>query len=117
MQRRDLLKLAALTAGATAAQHALAGTLAPPDTPNTTVRRVLVVFKCHLDVGFTDTQAAVMRKYFDVYYPQAIDTGAVGFEVERHEIVLYGSCDACRPSKHFDQGHPKGHNRANKSIR
>ena len=76
MQRRDLLKLAALTAGATAAQHALAGTLAPPDSPNTAVRRVLVVFKCHLDVGFTDTQAAVMRKYFDVYYPQAIETGA-----------------------------------------
>ncbi len=76
MQRRDLLKLAALTAGATAAQHALAGTLASPDTPNTAVRRVLVVFKCHLDVGFTDTQAAVMRKYFDVYYPQAIETGA-----------------------------------------
>jgi hypothetical protein len=76
MQRRDLLKLAALTAGATAAQHALAGPLAPPDTPNTAVRRVLVVFKCHLDVGFTDTQAAVMRKYFDIYYPQAIETGA-----------------------------------------
>jgi hypothetical protein len=76
MQRRDLLKLAALTAGATAAQHALAGTLSPLDTPNTAVRRVLVVFKCHLDVGFTDTQAAVMRKYFDVYYPQAIETGA-----------------------------------------
>jgi Fur family ferric uptake transcriptional regulator len=40
-----------------------------------------------------------------------------GFDVERHEIVLYGSCDACRPTKHFDQGHPKGHNRANKTIR
>ncbi|HEY2001775.1 MAG TPA: DUF5054 domain-containing protein [Acidobacteriaceae bacterium] len=76
MQRRDLLKLAALTAGAAAAQQALPGTLAPPDTPNSAVRRVLVVFKCHLDVGFTDTQAAVMRKYFDVYYPQAIETCA-----------------------------------------
>jgi hypothetical protein len=36
------------------------------------VKRVLVMFKCHLDVGFTDTQAGVMRKYFDVYYPEAI---------------------------------------------
>jgi hypothetical protein len=76
MQRRDLLKFAALTAGASAAQRTLGTTLLPPDAPNTSVRRVLVAFKCHLDVGFTDTQAAVMRKYFDVYYPQAIETGA-----------------------------------------
>jgi hypothetical protein len=76
MQRRDLLKFAALTAGATAAQRALGSTLLSPDTANSNVRRVLVAFKCHLDVGFTDTQAAVIRKYFDVYYPQAIETGA-----------------------------------------
>ena len=36
------------------------------------VERVLVMFKCHLDVGFTDTQAHVMHKYFDQYYPQAM---------------------------------------------
>jgi len=36
------------------------------------VKRVLVMFKCHLDVGFTDTQASVMRLYFDHYFPQAI---------------------------------------------
>ncbi len=34
------------------------------------------MFKCHLDVGFTDTQAGVMRKYFDVYYPQAMERAA-----------------------------------------
>src|ERR1700756_1169782 len=77
MQRRDLLKFAALGAGATAAQHALGGTLSAFDAPATSVRHVLVAFKCHLDVGFTDTQAAVMQKYFNVYYPQAIETGAV----------------------------------------
>ena len=76
MQRRELLKFAALTAGATTARRALGGTLFTPDSPNAAVRRVLVAFKCHLDVGFTNTQAAVMRKYFDVYYPQAIETGA-----------------------------------------
>ena len=76
MQRRDLLKFAALGAGATAA-HALGRTLLAPDAPISGVRRVLVAFKCHLDVGFTSTQAAVMQKYFNVYYPQAIETGAV----------------------------------------
>jgi len=38
------------------------------------VKRVLVVSKCHLDVGFTDTQANVMRLYFDKYFPQAMAT-------------------------------------------
>jgi hypothetical protein len=37
------------------------------------VTRVLVMFKCHLDVGFVDTQAAIMRLYFDHYFPKAID--------------------------------------------
>jgi len=38
----------------------------------TPVKRVLIVFKCHLDVGFTQTQAQVMRKYFNEYYPAAM---------------------------------------------
>jgi Domain of unknown function (DUF5054) len=42
-------------------------------TPVPQVKRVLVVFKCHFDVGFTDTQARVLRKYFDEYYPGAMD--------------------------------------------
>lgn len=37
-----------------------------------TVEQVLVMFKCHLDVGFIDTQAAIIRKYFKQFYPQAI---------------------------------------------
>ena len=44
--------------------------------PDTAVKRVLVMFKCHLDVGFVDTQANVVRKYFDQYFPQAIQTAA-----------------------------------------
>src|ERR1700736_2666734 len=54
-------------------------TLAPSSAsaaPDTGVKRVLVMFKCHLDVGFVDTQANVIRKYFDVYFPQAIQTAA-----------------------------------------
>src|ERR1700730_13750626 len=42
--------------------------------PDPAVKRVLVMFKCHLDVGFVDTQAAIIRKYFDVYFPLAIKT-------------------------------------------
>src|SRR3984893_11741670 len=40
--------------------------------PDPSVKRVLVMFKCHLDVGFIDTQAAVIKKYFEQHFPQAI---------------------------------------------
>jgi hypothetical protein len=42
--------------------------------PNADVKRVLVMFKCHFDVGFIDTQYNVVHKrYFDKYFPQAIE--------------------------------------------
>src|SRR5690349_22374943 len=44
----------------------------PPSRTNGRVKRVLVMFKCHFDLGFIDTQAGVVRKYFEHYYPQAI---------------------------------------------
>src|SRR5260221_3617032 len=40
--------------------------------PDLSVKRVLVMFKCHLDVGFVDTQAAVIQKYFEHHFPNAI---------------------------------------------
>ncbi|MGB6746103.1 MAG: DUF5054 domain-containing protein, partial [Terracidiphilus sp.] len=43
-------------------------------TPNADVKRVLVMFKCHFDVGFIDTQYNVVHKrYFEKYFPQAIE--------------------------------------------
>src|ERR1700691_1228962 len=44
--------------------------------PDTAVQRVLVMFKCHLDVGFIDTQANVVRMYFERHFPQAMQTAA-----------------------------------------
>src|SRR5262249_19835359 len=41
-------------------------------TSLTEVKRVLVMFKCHFDCGFIDTQAGVMRRYFKQYFPAAI---------------------------------------------
>src|SRR5579863_4088593 len=40
------------------------------------IQRVLVVFKCHFDAGFIDTQANVVRRYFDDYFPKAMQTAA-----------------------------------------
>ncbi len=67
MKRRDLIKALGAVAGGLS-------TNLPAQEP--AVKRVLVMFKCHLDVGFTDTQAGVMRKYFDVYYPEAMKRAA-----------------------------------------
>src|ERR1039458_5361808 len=41
-------------------------------SPDLAAKRVLVMFKCHLDVGFVDTQAAVIKKYFEQHFPLAI---------------------------------------------
>src|SRR5246127_2093644 len=41
--------------------------------PDPGVKRVLVMFKCHFDAGFIDTQAAVVHRYFTEYFPKAID--------------------------------------------
>jgi hypothetical protein len=51
-------------------RFAAAQTKAP--IPNLSIKRVQVMFKCHLDVGFIDTQAAIIRKYFEQHFPQAI---------------------------------------------
>ena len=37
-------------------------------------KTVYVLYKCHLDVGFTDTEQGVIRTYFDDYLPRAMDT-------------------------------------------
>jgi hypothetical protein len=48
--------------------------LVPPAPPNPAINRVLVMFKCHFDAGFIDTQAHVVHRYFAEYFPQAIRT-------------------------------------------
>jgi Domain of unknown function (DUF5054) len=44
--------------------------------PDSAIKRVLVMFKCHLDVGFIDTQANVVKMYFERHFPQAMQTAA-----------------------------------------
>jgi Domain of unknown function (DUF5054) len=41
--------------------------------PDPAVRRVFVMFKCHFDAGFIDTQANVVQRYFSEYFPRAIE--------------------------------------------
>jgi hypothetical protein len=42
--------------------------------PAPEIKRVFIVFKCHFDAGFIDTQANVVHRYFNEFFPKAIDT-------------------------------------------
>jgi hypothetical protein len=89
MKRRTLLKMGALSAGAAVTQHSgLQGLAAQSGIKEPPVQRVLLVTKCHLDVGFSMTQAKVIRKYFDVFYPQAIATAAAT-RVSGHDRYIW----------------------------
>ena len=68
MKRRDFVG-AALATGVFWPTRSDAGM--EQDSPQD-VKTVLVMFKCHFDLGFIDTQAGVMHMYFDKYYPRAI---------------------------------------------
>jgi hypothetical protein len=77
VRRRDFLK--SLVAGGACGRFASGATVSQAEgavASDSQVKRVLVAFKCHLDVGFVDTQANVLRKYFEQYFPQAIQTAA-----------------------------------------
>ncbi len=71
MRRREFVKGVLATGGSLACRPVYLRGL-PALVPSAEVRQVWVIFKCHLDVGFTDTQAGVMRKYFNQYFPQAM---------------------------------------------
>jgi len=62
MQRRDFVKSALGTAVLWKMPNLLAQQT--PSVPDSAVKRVLVMFKCHFDVGFVDTQTAVVNRYF-----------------------------------------------------
>ena len=74
MHRRELLK--GLTAAGLGAYLKWSGQDFLAAQPAQQVKTVYVMYKCHLDVGFTDTEHGVIRTYFDDYLPRAMDTAA-----------------------------------------
>src|SRR5271163_3787816 len=90
MQRREFVKSITalgtgllLRAGRSLAQDV--PRIAP--APDPSVKRVLVMFKCHFDAGFIDTQAAVVSKYFSQYFPQAITIAQQSRQSGNHRYV------------------------------
>src|SRR5580704_17158887 len=78
--------------------------LVPAGPPDGEVKRVLVMYKCHFDAGFIDTQAAVVRKYFTQYFPQAIrvaeqmrQAGSCRYEWTTGSWLLYEYLEQAAP--------------------
>ena len=77
MKRRDFIKSALITGGVLGfGPHLLHGRAAKDAPVDLDIKRVLVMFKCHFDAGFIDTQANVVSWYFERYFPKAIQTAA-----------------------------------------
>jgi hypothetical protein len=73
MKRRDFVKtMTAAGVGMALRPRAALAAGAQTAAPDASVKRVLVMFKCHFDAGFIDTQYNVVHKYFNQYFPQAI---------------------------------------------
>jgi len=74
MERRKFIKsvLGSALLWKAPALLALQGASKPP-APDPEVKRVPVMFKCHFDAGFVDTQAAVVHRYFKEYFPRAME--------------------------------------------
>ena len=74
MKRRDFVKtMTAAGAGLLWKPDALLAQVAQAK-PDASVKRVMVMFKCHFDAGFIDTQYNVVHKrYFERFFPEAIE--------------------------------------------
>lgn len=76
MRRRALLKMAAISGLMPTPSSLMKALGEQSSSTSLPIKKVLLVAKCHLDVGFSLTQAKVIREYFDVYFPAAIKTAA-----------------------------------------
>jgi hypothetical protein len=73
MKRRDFLKSALATGGVLGwGPRFLHGRPANDAPGDPAVKRVLVMFKCHFDLGFIDTQEAIIRRYFTKHFPEPL---------------------------------------------
>ncbi|HZL49810.1 MAG TPA: DUF5054 domain-containing protein [Terracidiphilus sp.] len=74
MKRREFVKTMSVAGAGLLLQGRSPFVLRAEETkPDAEVKRVLVMFKCHFDAGFIDTQYNVVHKYFNQYFPHAIE--------------------------------------------
>ncbi len=91
MKRREFVKTMGLAGAGLAvgplASFPLEAQQAKPIEPNLAIKHVAVMFKCHFDAGFIDTQYNVVHKYFNQYFPQAIEIARAANEGGKRRYV------------------------------
>ena len=105
MNRRSFLASAAAACGSFASGSAWSLTQ-PAPKPDPHVKRVLVMFKCHFDAGFMNTQQAIVNRYFQDYFPKAIlvaeemrRTGPCGYVWTTGSWLLYEYLEQATPAQ------------------
>ena len=92
MKRRDFVKTMSAAGVGMALRPGGLLAAAQAVTRDANVKRVLVMFKCHFDAGFIDTQYNVVHKYFNQYFPQAIEIArAANAQGKRRYVWTTGS--------------------------
>jgi len=87
MQRRDFIKSSVFVLSSTFCSKSIDAWGLDIPAPDAEVKRVMVMFKCHFDAGFIDTQAAVVHRYFSEYFPRAITIAQQSREAGRPRYV------------------------------
>jgi Domain of unknown function (DUF5054) len=87
MRRREFLKSSLSSALLWKAPALFARQLPSAGPADPEVKRVLVMFKCHFDAGFADTQANMVHRYFTEYFPSAMDLADHLRELGDHRYV------------------------------
>jgi hypothetical protein len=115
MQRREFIKSALGSAllWKAPALLALQGSSIPL-APDPGVKRVLVMFKCHFDAGFVDTQTAVVHRYFKEYFPRAIDLASQLRRSGNHRYVW--TTGSWLLYEYLEQATPEERTRMEKAI-
>jgi len=72
MERREFVKSVVALGSMLACERARALSVQAAPAADLAIKRVLVMFKCHFDAGFINTQAAVVNRYFTEFFPRAI---------------------------------------------
>jgi hypothetical protein len=88
--------------------------LLPPTAVDPQVKRVLAVFKCHFDAGFVNTQAAVVNRYFNEFFPKAIQI-ANDMRQEGHERYIW-TTGSWLLYEYLEQAAPEGRRNMERSI-
>src|SRR5260370_42144972 len=115
MQRREFIKsvLGSALLWKAPALLALQVSSTPP-APDPRVKRVLVMFKCHFDAGFIDTQTAVVHRYFTEYFPRAMDLASELRHSGRHRYVW--TTGSSLLYEYLEQATPQERTRIEKAI-